>query len=123
MNRRNLFKMIAAIPLLGRAVPASALQEPSRKPINLAAVRDLLRPGLRSTFGDGGPLHGVEPSLADIQIDYTNDRLLVKAGPVTGIISRADIQSGCYKAKFCPLLLAMGKAQPEKQEIRMEEIT
>lgn len=96
----------------------------SRKLIPLKAVRDLLAPDLHGAMAKGQPFFGIDGDDVDLQVDDTNDRLLVKAGKITGIVSRNDIQSGRYKAKWRYLLTAMGEAiGSEKKEIRMEEIT
>ena len=112
MNRRNLLTAIAAIPLIGRIVPASALALPKRKRASLGAYRDLLMPGLWGACGEeNGALY--DPVLrpdANIIVDYDNDRLLIRVISedqkkwATGIISWEDIETDIYKYKFMPLL-------------------
>jgi hypothetical protein len=136
MNRRSLFKTLAAIPFLGRIIPASALQEPPRAPVNLAQVRDLLLPGLRSQRSPEYGIFGAERfwyAETDIQVDYGNDRLLVKVvdrehhRSAVGIIRRSDLEGKIYIRKFRPLLREMAKrflagTTVEKIELTMDEV-
>jgi hypothetical protein len=111
MNRRQLFAALAALPIIGKIVPARAYQ--TRPGASLLAYRDLLLPGLR------GPLR--YPIEADIEIDYVYDALLVKARwqdvsrwedrrLVVGVISREDLSNQQWKSKFMPLLFRMREA-------------
>jgi hypothetical protein len=150
MNRRQIFAVLAALPIVGKMIPAvsASAQEQvatdhlaadiARKldtlaavyrPSSLAAYRDLLLPGLR-----GALRYPVE---ADIQIDFLTDTLLVMAvypqypraedRLVIGVITRENLSNHQW-SKFQPLLSRMREVlfAPDSApvtRITMDEIT
>lgn len=110
MNRRSLFKMLSAVPLIGGLFAAPAVAVPAAPVLPpfsawLSGVRDLLLTSLRMV---------VDPDIeADIQIDFVNDCLLVKGycfskKKLLGFaITRESVETGRYKDEFRPNVLAL----------------
>jgi hypothetical protein len=117
MNRRQLFAALAALPIVGRLVPASAHQAPKPRPASLVAYRDLLLPALRGAHSEGRALHHPAIWESDIFVNFVEDNLQVKVITfhwpqrlAIGIISRENLSNRSYIAKFTPLLWRMREA-------------
>lgn len=115
MNRRVVMHYalaaLAVIPGFTGIRPAMALPKidaalPVPRVVPLAAVRDMLLPGLYAR-------RGAEEIELDIQIDYTIDSLLVKGYSTRNkkelafAITRSSIQDNTFKAQFNPSVLKL----------------
>lgn len=100
MNRRNLLTAIAAIPLIGRIVPASA--SPMPQPTHpIAGARDLLIPGLQEArrFGCEAEMI-VTKNRLDILV-WNERRAAVRTIPESAILDES------YKELSRPYMLEM----------------
>jgi hypothetical protein len=94
------------------------------KPIPLGAVRDLLMPGCRGFDGRN------RDTDTYIQVESRQDCLLIKMHSRTSslsrvvicVISREDLESNVYKAKFSPALNKMRELLFDDKQRRLATI-